>query len=222
MVHATILERTRANQSPRLTNNVISLLLLSIGLLAVAYSIYSQTATIAFIGLTLTLWGILFMLVLPERYVKKEIMESITSPSLHIIDQIISELNLEGKAVYIPFQKDLYLKYDLKFQNEFVYVSKKNAGTRDTITQAFMKNGEGLRLNPTGLELADLIQEKFGQHFQNLDLDSLPDVLTPIITRELGIAEQFEMEIRENDAYIKITKPFTKNSVKERNIYLRT
>lgn len=200
----------RIRQSPQLTNNIISSILLSIGFIAVAYSIYQQIMAIAFIGLTLSLWGILFLLVLPESYVKKEVMDSISSSSLQAIDQIISELNLEGKTMYMPFQKELYLKYDLEFQNEFVYVSKKNAPIRDTVMQAFMKNGEGLRLNPTGLGLANIIQEKSRQQFQNLDLHSLPDILPPIITRELGIADKFEMEIKENEVYIKITKPITK------------
>ncbi|MCJ7632336.1 hypothetical protein MUP77_08080, partial [Candidatus Bathyarchaeota archaeon] len=203
------MRRFRIRQSPQITNNIISSTLLSIGFLAVVYSIYSRTMIMAFIGLTLSLWGILFLFVLPENYVKKEVMDSISSSSLQTIDQMTSELNLEGRTIYIPFQKELYLKYNLEFKNEFVYVSKKNAAIGDTLTHAFMKNGEGLRLTPTGLGLANLIQQKSRQQFQNLDLNLLPDILSPLITRELGLAGDFEMEIRENEVYVKITKPIT-------------
>ena len=153
---STMVERKGSRSVSQPSNKVISLVLLFIGCLIVAYSFYrgSPSVTVVFIGLTLTLWGILFTFVLPERYVKMEVMESMSISSQQAIDQITSELNPEGKAVYVPFQRELFLKYDLTFQNEFVYISKKNVGTRDTITQAFMKNEEGLRLSPTGLGLS--------------------------------------------------------------------
>lgn len=188
---------------------------LGFAILALTLSIIYQNTILTFIGLSLSLWGGLLLYVRPEGYVKKEVMESMSTSSLEAIDQITSELNLEGAAVYVPFQRELYLKYNLGFQNEFVYISKKNVETRDMIIQAFMQNGEGLRLSPTGLGLADLIQEKSGRDFQNLDLDSLADVLPPIITRELGIAEEFEMRVEENKARIRITKPITQKFCKE-------
>lgn len=204
------------SQSPILLNTAISLTLLSIGCAAVAYSIYYPSTITAFIGLTLVLWGSLLLYVLPQKFIKREVTESMISSSQQSVEQTISELNLEGKAIYVPFQKELFSRYNVGFQNEFIYIPKKNVDASETITQAFINDeGTGLRLNPTGLGLANLMQEKTKQKFQNMDLASIPDVLSTIMVRELGVAKDFRMAVFEDNAYITLTKPITLALYKE-------
>jgi len=71
---------------------LVGLIVLALGGLGTVSSILYQSTVLAFVGLTLILWGCLFTLVLPSRYVKSEIMDHMSSSSLSAIDQIIKDL----------------------------------------------------------------------------------------------------------------------------------
>jgi len=180
---------------------LVGLILLILGGLGTVSSILYQSTVLAFVGLTLILWGCLFTLVLPSKYVKSEIMDYMSSSSLSAIDQIIKDLNLKGKPVYIPVPRGLYLPYLRGMKNEFVYISEKDTEIEAALEQAFTRKPKGLRLTPPGLALADLLETKSRLKFYDLETDSLIELLPTLITRELELAEDFEISVKEGRAH---------------------
>ena len=180
---------------------MMGLILLIFGVLGIASSIFYQSTILAFVGLTLIFWGCLFTLVLPAKYVKSEVMDHMSSSSLSAIDQIIKDLNLKGKPIYIPVPRGLYLPYIRGMKNEFAYIPEKDIEIEAALEQAFTRDPKGLRLTPPGLALADLLEEKSRLKFYDLETDSLIELLPTLITRELELAENFEISLKEGKAH---------------------
>ena len=97
---------------------LVSLFLLALGLIALAFSIIYTSSILAFIGLGLTFWGTLTLYITTERYVKQTLLDSTTIPSLANLNQILTELKYQGKATYLP------PKYLKDFETSKAYIPK--------------------------------------------------------------------------------------------------
>ena len=188
------------------TDKLVGLALLSFGALAIVPSTFYESTVLAFIGLTLVFWGCLFLLVLPGKHLRSEVMAHMSSSSLSAIDQIITDLRLKGKPVYVPVPRRSYVPYQIGVRSEFVYVPESDAEIEIELEQAFMKNPKGLRLIPLGLDLTDLMEKKSGLDFHDLDLSSIAEVLPSLITRELEIAENFKMTLKDSSVHTEMEK----------------
>jgi len=197
------------------TDKKIGTVLLCSGALGLALSIIYGSTALVFIGLTFSFWGFLFLLVLPGKYVKSEVMDYMSSSSLYAVDQIIANLRLQGKAIYIPVPREAYLPYYIGVKNEFVYIPKRNVKIETAIGQAFMKNLKGLRLAPPGLSLANVMEKKSKLNFHDLDLSYLAEVLPSLITQEVDLAENFTISLEGNEVSAEIRKPTCEDLCKE-------
>ena len=81
---------------------LVGLLLLILGLIALAVSIIYESTLLAFIGLSLTFWGPLLLYINPEKHVKLTLLDSTVIPSIANLDQILTELKYQGKPIYLP------------------------------------------------------------------------------------------------------------------------
>lgn len=193
----------------------IEFTLLTSGILGTILSIVYESTVLAFIGLTLAFWGCLFLLLVPGEYVESKMMDSLCSSSLSAIDQVISDSNCQGEAVYIPVPREAYLPYLTRIKTEFIYIPKRNVKIEKAMEQAFMKNPRGLRLTPPGLGLANLMEGRCKAGFHNLDIDMLTDVLPSIAVRELEMADEFKLRLEGNRIRTVAKNPFCKDLCKE-------
>jgi hypothetical protein len=194
---------------------IIGGILLSSGALGAVFSIFYVSTNLVFIFLTLILWGFLFFLVLPGKYIKGEVMDYMTSSSLLAINQIIEDFELQGKSIYIPVPKGVYLPYYIGAKNEFVYVPKRVNSFDDALEQALMRKAEGIRITPPGLGLVNLLETKSNIDFQKEDLNSFEDILPSLFTKELEMAENLKIKIVENQVFSEISKPVCEDLCKE-------
>lgn len=194
------------------TEKKIGIILLISGILGVTFSIYFQSLILTYMTLTLILWGCFFLLILNENFVTTEIMFHSNISILSALDKIILNNKFNGKAIYIPVPKEMYLPYHIGFEDEFIYFPKKNVQNDVALEQAYnsRNNINGLRIIPPGLSLANLIEKKSGLSFQKLNLNSLREVLLPIITHELKIAKDIKINNKENEINIQIHEPILK------------
>ena len=193
----------------------IGFTLLAFGTLGILLSIFYESNILTFVCLTLVFWGCLFLLVLPGKYVRSEVMDHISISGLSNIDQVISDSNVQGKPIYIPVPRDSYLPYHIEMKHEFVYIPKRNVKMETAIEQAFMKNPKGLRIIPPGLGFANLIEKKSRQNLYKLDIHSLTKILPSIITQDLEIANKFNMSYDGNVVHTKIGKSLCEDLHKE-------
>ena len=214
-------------------------LLLALGLTALTLSIAYTSTILAFIGLGLTFWGATLLYISPEKHIKKTLLDATITPSLTNLDQILTELEYQGKGIYLP------PKYLKDFETSKIYIPKhKNTKlpTPETIQQqedkTFLRNPEATLITPPGASLSKLFEKTLGTSFTQIDLNALFQKLPKLFIEDLEIAENIEIKTPEllqeetknqnkkekpkettqtenNIVYTKITNPIYKDICKE-------
>ena len=198
----------------RKPSGVAGSILLFLGAIALVASIIYASSILAFIGLGLAFWGVLFSFVRPVRYVKSSLLDSTAISTLTNVARVIANLNYKGKGIYLPPR---YLK-GLKEGTVFI-PSKKDSiiPTVEEISKEsiFIGNPEGICLTPSGLGLVNLFEEELGINFAKVDLKYLQNNLPELFVKGLEIAEDFEMRIRGNIVHVKMTETIYKDICNE-------
>jgi len=207
-------DRTRMRNRKRNHSETVAYILLLSGAIALVTSIFYSSLILAFTGLGLTFWGALLLYIKPTKYVKTSILDSAAISPLKTIDQIITDLNYKGKAIYLPPK---YLK-DLKGGKVFI-PSKKNLGMPPVEEVAeekvFLKNSKGMCLTPPGLGLVNLYENELGKVFSDVDLNYLQNNLPKLFIEDLEIAEDLEINVESNMIKVKITGSINKDLCNE-------
>lgn len=137
----------------------ISIAFLVPGILSLIFAIHEDSQVLAFIGLGLTFWGGLFLLIKPSNYVKGSILDASLTSTYTTIDRIITEMKIKGRGYYIPPAPKGYLPTHLKGLKEtIVFIS---ANTQDSFpalddlakSKFIMQNPKGICISPPGLGL---------------------------------------------------------------------
>ena len=194
--------------------SAVGYILLLSGAIALVTSILYSSSILAFIGLGLTFWGALLLFIKPAKYVKASLLDSTAISSLTTIDQIITDLNYKGKAIYLPPR---YLKTP---KGGIVFIpSKKNLIIPPVEEVAkekvFLKNPKGICLTPPGLDLANLYENELGKDFAKVDLNYLQNNLPKLFMEDLETAEDLEINVEDNMIQAKITGSIYKDLCKE-------
>lgn len=194
--------------------NIIGLTLVFFGILALASSIIFDASILAFIGLGLTFWGCLFLLLKQETYIKSTLLDSTTTQSLENLNKILTELDYKGKGVYLPPK---YLK-DLK--SGIIYVSKQKGTKIPPLKEKpeekmFSTNPNGLYITPPGLDLTNLFEKEIGTDFIRTDLQYLQNKLPNLFIENLEIAQDLQINTENNLVKVKITDSIYKNICKK-------
>jgi len=195
-------------------SETVAYALLISGIIALVTSIVYSSSILAFTGLGLTFWGALLLYIKPTKYVKASLLDSTAISSLKTIDQIITDLNYKGKAIYLSPR---YVK-NLKGGKVFI-PSKKDLAMPPVEEVAeekvFLKNPKGMCLTPPGLDLVNLYENELGKDFSKVDINYLQTNLPKLFIEDLEIAEDLEINMENNMIKVKITGSINKDLCNE-------
>ena len=179
--------------------------LIATGALALAISIIYTSSILAFIGLGLVFWGIIFAYIRTEEYTKKILLDATASQQMATLNQIIQELEYKGNAIYLPPK---YLKDP---EANKAYISKQKETSlpapeqiQKQETRFFIENPPGILLTPPGAGLARLFEKTFKTNFTKVDLQYLQRNMPKLFIEDLEIAQNFEMDTQNNKIRVKI------------------
>jgi len=198
----------------RKPSGVAGSILLFLGAIALASSIIYVSSILAFIGLGLTFWGVLFLFVRPIRYVKSSLLDSTAISTLTNVSRVMAGLGYRGKGIYLPSR---YLK---GLKGATVFISSKEDSIIPTLEEiskenVFLKNPDGICLTPSGLGLVNLFEEELGTNFAKVNLKYLQDNLPTLFVEGLEIAKDFEMRTQGNMVHVKMTETIYKDICNE-------
>ena len=175
------------------------------GVLAIVYSIISQSQVLAFIGLGLTFWGALFYLVRPIAYVRGSLLSTTAITLYQTIDRIIRDLGCKGKPIYFPpYPKEVYLPQHLKGLKEtIVFIpldAKQNAPSiEEMATSKFItKNPKGVILIPPGSSFQDQFEAVLRTDITKMSLEDLATSLPQLLLENFQLAKEMEMKVENN------------------------
>jgi hypothetical protein len=195
------------------------------GILALVYSIISQSQVLAFIGLGLTFWGAIFYLVRPIAYVRGSLLSTTAITLYQTIDRIIRDLNCKGKPIYFPpYPKEVYLPQHLKGLKEtIVFIpqdAKQNAPSiEEMATSKFItKNPRGVILIPPGSSFLDQFEAALRTDITKMSLEDLATSLPQLLLENFQLAKEMEMKAENNLITLKTTDSIYKNLYRDETL----
>jgi hypothetical protein len=202
----------------------ISVPFIASGILSIIIAVYYESQIFAFIGLGLTFWGALFILITPKRYVEGSLLDSAAIPSYLTIDRIINDLKYKGRGYYTPpYPKDVYLPAHLKGLKDVVfYVSaegEENMPSIEEIAESkfMLQNPKGVLVIPPGLGLLTQIEKKTNVDFAKMPIGELCEILPRLILDNFSLAKEITMTIEENQIKLKLSDSIYKNLYSSEN-----
>lgn len=202
------LELSRAKRVP---SGKIGILLAILGAVSLVFSIINNSQALAFVGLGLTFWGVLFFFVRPIRYVESSLLGSTAISSYTIVDRIIKDLKYKGKSYYIPpYPREVYLPDHLKGLKEMiVFISADTGSSMPSIEEMagskfLLENPKGICVAPPGLGLLSQFEKEIRTDIAKLELGELCESLPRLILENLKLAKEIEFAPQENQVYLRI------------------
>ena len=187
------------------TTELWSFVLITAGTVALLTSVFSVSSILAFIGIGLVFWGILFMYIRKEENPKSTIVDAVANQQIDTINQMMDELNLQGKPVYLP------PKYFTNPENLKVYISKRQDSElptpkqiQDQESRIFVRKPKGILLTPPGLELVRLLEKKLATDLTRVDLQYLKLNMPKTFVEDLEVAKNLEIENEDSKIIVKI------------------
>ena len=210
--------KTEEVESTKISSNKIGIPFLVVGVLLLIISYVFASTVLAFVGLSLTFWGALFLFIKSTKLVKPAILDATIMPSYTTLDRILADLEYDGKALYIPpYPKDAYLPEHLSgMKDHLVFIPSKDSTTVPSIEEMaqkrfLVKNPKGICVFPPGSGLVKLFEKELGIDFTKIDRESIYDWLSAVIVNNLELATGFQMEPEDKFIHATITNSVYRN-----------
>jgi hypothetical protein len=220
-------------KNPKRDLLLIAISFLISGIALFAISIFSGSQIFSFIGLGLTFWGAIFLLVTPQRRVESSFLVSSTLPEYMAMDRMIKNLNLKKEAYNIPScPRDVNLPEHLKCLNEmvtFIPVQKPEELTEiesladeylfenpknlliDIAEDKFLtEDPKGLLIPSPGISLLEKIERKHKTGLDKIPFSELDEKL-PYLFKELYLSKEIKMTINGNQVTLQVNDCFYKD-----------
>jgi hypothetical protein len=175
---------------------------LFIGIVSLVSSIVFASYIVAFLGLGLTFWGALFLFVRPVTYVKSSLLDSAVLSSLRTLDRVLTELNYQGNAVYLPPKSLEGTKEGILF----IAAEKESVmpAIEEVLQGKFFVNPHGICLVPLGQGLVNLFEKELGVNLFKTDYSYLQNNLPRLFIEDLELVKDFEMDANGDVIHVRI------------------
>jgi len=206
------LKKALTKPSPKpISPIIISLIFLILGTLSLALSILTSSQVLAFLGLGLTFWGALFLLIRPVSYVKSTLLDATAISAYTTIDRIIQDLEYKGKSFYIPpYPKDVFIPDHLRGLKELIaFIPADDSTPLPSIEEMarskfIIKNPKGICIIPPGSGLVEQIGKELRTDPARMNLETLCETLPQIILESFRLAKEIEMKTEQNQVHLRI------------------
>jgi hypothetical protein len=207
----------------------VAAVLLLLGVFALLLSVYLRITVLAFIGLGLTFWGTLFLLLGTPREVESSLLYDAATSEYSTINRIVNDLNFVGEAVYMPpYPKSIHVPDHQKSLKEpIVFISRKKSSQNLSSTENnfldlgsiedrgagkfLLKNGMGLFIVPPGLGLLKDIEKSLKIDFTNMDTMQFCQIISQVLLEKLNLAKSIETEKEGSVIKMKIRNSIYRN-----------
>ncbi len=206
-------KRKSASSSP----TIFGVFFLIFGMMLLIISVYAASPIFAFIGLGLTFWGALFLLIKTNKYVDGTLIETTTAPEYMNLDRIITDLALREEAFCIPsFLKEGYLTEQLEgIKETVVFIPAEDTSGMVSIEELVkskfrIENPKGILVSPPGIAILDKIERENHTDFTKMRKEEFIETF-PHLLQNLNLTKDIEIAIFGEEAKLKITGSIYRN-----------
>jgi hypothetical protein len=204
--------RTKLAEEKRIPSGKIGLTFAIAGALSLILSIIDSSTILAFVGLGLSLWAVLFLFVQPARYVEENILDYTTIPSYMTIDRIMKDLNCKGRAYYVPpYPEGTYAPEHLKGLKEAVVFIAAEEGIEIPSIDEMAKNKfllehpKGICLAAPGLSLLTQFEKELKMDISRVAIGELCNVLPTLIQENFRLAKEIKITLGDDEALLQMS-----------------
>ena len=194
------------------------------GILSLIYSVLYDSQIPAFVGLGLTFWGAVFLLIRSSKYVTSDVVYNSAFPSYSTIDRIIRDFGYKGAAYYIPpYPQDVYLPDHLKGLKEpVVFLSATSNSDMPPIEEIAaskfqLKDSRGALITSPGSGLLSQIEKELNADFTKMNLKELCEALPHVISENLGLSKETELLQEETEIQLRLSDSLYQNLYSKEN-----
>ena len=202
---------SESHANNRYLSRIIVIVLVT-GSLALLFSILYDVSTLAFVGLGLTFWGMLFLLLGSPKQIENNMPSDIASSTYTTIDRILNDFEYIGKAFHIPpYPEDACIPEHLKRLREaVVYIAateKARLPSYEEIAHGkfLLSNLKGILIVPPGIAILTDIENKLKVDFTKTNVYHFCEIMPQIILEKYNLAKEIEITAEKNLLNIKIT-----------------
>ena len=182
------------------------------GILSLAISVIYGSSILAFIGLGLVFWSVLFLLLRPVKYVEGVLLSSAAISEYLTIDRIIRDLKCEGQGYFIPpYPKHTPIPEHLKaLKDQVVFIPAEKDFNMPSIEEIverrfLLKKTKGILVSPPGIGLLEQAQKQSRLDFSKMDPGQICDVLSRYTTENFSLAKTMEIKRSEDEVALKMS-----------------
>lgn len=210
-------------KAPKLDSLLIAISFLASGIVIFNVSVIFNSQIVSFIGLGLTFWGALFLLITPQRQVEASFLVTSTLPVYMTIDRLLNDFEPKNEAYNIASHiRNVYLPKRLYSVTEMITFIPAKQITEMAEIDAIRKGNfinksqKGLLITPPGVGILDRIEDK-----HNIDLTKIPfgelDETLPHLLKELYLSKEIKMATNGNGITLQINESLYKKLYSQEN-----
>lgn len=186
--------REKAKRTAR-SKKIVTYALSAVGGASIVFSLLFTNSILAFVGLGLVFWGILFLYVGSVPYVKAEIIGPSFAGQKAALQQLIETQKGRGRAIYLPPKHlDEVSAGRVLLPSDDKPIATPSSGSANATTV----KPKGLELPAPGLGLVEYYVAHTGSDFVGVDMEYLQASLPRLIRENLELAQTFEMTVDGN------------------------
>jgi len=190
--------------------------LLGIGGASLLLSYLVSSSILTFIGLGLTLWGVLILYVAPSRHVRAEMLNSISSSMQKCVDSLVAYMGYTGQVIFFHPKSLTGLGQGYIF---IPHYAAKAAGILNSKVEALNalpysseSNIPSVFLDPKGIflpapsqGLVDLFEKELGVNFASVDMAYVQQNIPRLLIEELNVIDDMSIEQNSDGIVMKST-----------------
>ena len=172
----------------------------SIGAACLIISYLSSSTILTFIGLGLTLWGLLLLYILQPSSIPRKVFDALSFSMLKSIDGIVDELYHGDSVVHF-----YHAKRNALAQGYIYFTHRPNGAVRNyeqLNSQEISQNDlSGTFVLSPSQGLLDLFEKELNVNLEKIDFHFLERTVPDILVEELKLVDYFAIEANDDDTF---------------------
>jgi hypothetical protein len=204
----------------------IAIVFIVLGAISLVFSVYhyQESQILAFIGLGLAFWGVLFLFLRPVKYVKGSLLASAATSEYLTINEMIKKFQYKANAYYVPPfpNKGQFPEHLKDLKEPVVFISAENETEKPSIEKGTERNflltkQKGMFIIPPGLGLLTEMEKKLRLDFTTMKLSDLCEIIPRLIVEEYNLAKAMNITLSGNKVNLRMVDSLYENLYHTKN-----
>ncbi len=173
-----------------------ALFLLIIGIGFVVVSAFYSSSFLTILGSAIIFWSCIFFYITPTKQVPITFLDALAKTNSDNIERVLSEFDITEEGIYLPPRN---LK---SFDSSLIFIPKNSKMSLPTPEEnsekIYSQEKDGAFITPPGLGFSQMLEKELGMSFTRIDFKNLQLILSKILIEGFEMAENMEIQTKEN------------------------